>query len=191
MYSYKVLLQGEEIEFTGETKSEALCKLGLYMEDLLQRRTHRNRTSYVKRRISHELDHYLNEVQAYLRLTGMGICPALFSHDVLFEYKIISERDSRARTFYAYYLEVEHHGVDLAEKFGASCIYYMCKDKPLNKQELALRFPYPQDVQTQIIDLVERMYKAGVYHKDLHSGNMLIKDGVVKIIDFEFCEFED
>jgi hypothetical protein len=51
----------------------------------------------------------------------------------------------------------------------------MCKDKPPDKQELALYFPYPKHIKEQVIDLVDKMYKAGVYHKDLHSGNALIK----------------
>ncbi|SPN78889.1 Divergent Serine/Threonine protein kinase [Brazilian cedratvirus IHUMI] len=198
MYSFKVLLKGEEIEFVGETKSEALCKLDAYMEELLERGTHRNRTSYVKRRISHKLDYYLTEVQAYLGLADLDICPPLLSYGVLFEYKIISEHDSRTfyrskpapklkeYTYYAYYIETELYGYSLGKEYNT--VGKLCLDSRNLEQEFNFS-PYPEFVREQIRDLVHSLHQRGVYHGDLHPDNILIKDGKVKIIDFELCEF--
>lgn len=198
MYSFKVLLGGEEIEFVGETKSEALCKLDAYMEELLERGTRRNRNSYVKRRIWHNLDYYRTEIKAYSKLLGLDICPKLVDHGVLFEYKILSEKGfgkfyrtkisdfANQQTFYAYYIEVEMHGCSLAVDYNVEDV--PCLDSR-NVEEGFNFSPYPKFVKEQIKDLVERMHKAGVYHQDFYAGNLVIQDGKVKIIDFELCEF--
>ena len=198
MYSYSLCLEGKDMEFRGVNSSPVRQYLGSY---LTERMKERKTTGYLKYKLDHDLLLYHNEIKAYSKLTDVDVCPKLLDHGVLFEcqvsYQLLGsnlEKDKGEFTLYSYYIEVEHHGVDLVEKFGkasTSSMYYMCIDKPVNKQELALCFPYPQHIQTQIIDLVDKMYKAGVYHKDLHSGNVLIKDEVIKIIDFEFCEFEE
>nr|WIL02794.1 serine/threonine kinase [Cedratvirus borely] len=197
MYSYIVLLQGEEIEFTGETKSDALCELDLYMEELLERKTQRNRESYVKRRISHKLKYYQNEIKAYSKLTGLNVCPGLLDHGVVFTYKIIQEKDTRRfyktkpnkvqeHTYYAYFVETELHGHSLGLEYDT--VGTLC----LDSRDVEKRFnfsSYPKFVRRQISGLVDKMHEAGVYHGDFHPGNLVIKDGVVKAIDFELCEF--
>nr|WIL04318.1 divergent serine/threonine protein kinase [Cedratvirus lena] len=185
------------MEFRGINPSAVRQYLG---SCLTERIKGRKTTGYLKYKLDHDLVLYQNEIKAYSKLTDLDVCPKLLHHEVVFDckvsYKLLGstlEEDKGEFTLYGYYLEVERYGVDLVEKFGkasSSSVYCMNKDRPFNKQELALCFPYPQHIQTQIIDLVEKMYKAGVYHKDLHSGNVLIKDEVVKIIDFEFCEFD-
>jgi thiamine kinase-like enzyme len=197
MYSYIILLQGEEIEFTGETKSHALCELDLYIEELLERKTQRNRLSYVKRRISHKLKYYQNEIEAYSKLTGLDVCPRLLDHGVVFTYKIIQEKDSRRfyktkpkkaqeYTYYAYYVETELHGKSLGVEHNA--IGTLCLDSRDTEKKFNFS-PYPEFVQKQIRELAGKMHRAGVYHGDFHPGNLVIKDGIVKVIDFELCEF--
>ena len=201
MYSYIVLLrQGssvEEIEFVGETKSDALCELDLYMEDLLERKTQRNRPSYVKRRISHKIKYYQNEIKAYSKLAGSDICPRLLDHGVVFTYKIIKEEDLRGfyktkpnkpkeHTYYAYFVETKLHGHSLGEEYDT--VGTLC----LDSRDVEKRFnfsPYPKSVRRQILDLVDKMHRAEVYHRDFHPGNLVIKDGIVQVIDFELCEF--
>nr|WIL04319.1 divergent serine/threonine protein kinase [Cedratvirus lena] len=197
MYSYTVLLDGEETEFTGETKSDALCELDLYMEELLERKTQRNRPSYVKRRISHKLKYYQDEIKAYSRLADVDVCPRLLDHGIVFEYRIIQEKDSRRfyktkpnktqeHTYYAYYVDTELHGCSLTEEY--STIGTLCLDS--RDVEKMFNFSsYPKFVRKQISGLVDKMHEAGVYHGDFHPGNLVIKDGVVKAIDFELCEF--
>lgn len=192
MYSYRLYLEGEEIDLRGNLSIVRQYLGSCLMDRIKERKT----TGYLKYKLERNLLLYHNEVQTYSKLANLGVCPKLLHHEVLFECKVsyCCDKDNGEFTLYAYYLEIEHHGVDLVDEFGkasSSSVYLMQRDKPLNKQELVLCFPYPQHVQAQVIDLVERMSKVGVYHQDLHSSNVLIKDGVVKIIDFEFCEFAD
>ncbi|KAJ7784444.1 kinase-like domain-containing protein [Mycena metata] len=43
----------------------------------------------------------------------------------------------------------------------------------------------PPELKAQLIDVLEQIHRAGVAHGDLHEANILLKDGKMKLIDWE------
>lgn len=49
----------------------------------------------------------------------------------------------------------------------------------------------PQDLKKQIGEIIDELDKANLRHSDINPQNLLVKDGIVKLIDFEFCLEKD
>ncbi|SPN79803.1 Divergent Serine/Threonine protein kinase [Cedratvirus Zaza IHUMI] len=194
MYSYS--LYPGEIEFTGDCDSSVLQKIEEYLLSLLKAKMEQREVrGYIKYKLDRNLKLYLNEVKAYSKLANLDVCPRLLDHGVVFKYTVKSLTCSKQFTVYGYYVETELFGESLWKRLGGEpcsgsvLSIRMGKENYIDEEEFNTCFPYPDYIKRQVRELIEKMHKAGVYHKDLHSGNVLLKDDVVKIIDFEFCEF--
>ena len=48
-------------------------------------------------------------------------------------------------------------------------------------------------IYKQIIEIIKELLENGIYYKDIHAGNFMIKDNIIKLIDFDtaFIDFDD
>lgn len=49
----------------------------------------------------------------------------------------------------------------------------------------------PNDWESQLDDIIEDLELSGVLHRDIRLDNLLVKDGVIKLIDFGWSRFLD
>ena len=49
----------------------------------------------------------------------------------------------------------------------------------------------PEDWKEQFVQIIQDLRAAGVRHNDFKLGNLMVKDGIVKLIDFGFSSLEE
>lgn len=49
----------------------------------------------------------------------------------------------------------------------------------------------PEDWHAQLAEIVAELLKFGVIHRDIRPDNLMVKDGVIKLIDFGWAKFKD
>lgn len=54
--------------------------------------------------------------------------------------------------------------------------------------EILYNSPIPHDYKNQIAIIAESLAQCSIWHNDLTSNNVLVKDGVLKVIDFADCK---
>nr|WIL03859.1 serine/threonine kinase [Cedratvirus plubellavi] len=194
MFSYTVFFQdgSEEMDFTGETKEEVLYHIRVHLQGVVEKRVQRGEGTYVKYKASHKLKYYLNEVRAYSKLAGLKVCPKLLNHGVVLECKVHDEQSRKVCRLYGYYIETEMYGCTLGSMHPELGAVYELDSRDVDvDDEFDFIFPYSEDVKKQIRNLIDKMHQAGVYHGDLHQGNIVVKDNILRFIDFELCEFRE
>lgn len=136
-----------------------------------------------------------NILNIYKDIEDLDITPALIEVKELIKCKIgefydntkiyDDEDDDKIGTVYM--IVMENYGVSLADKYsiiqkGPGC------DISTFAEYYDFYFPpdkIPESIRIQIKPLLRKLLKAGWKHEDIHSGNFLVYNDVVKIIDFE------
>lgn len=49
----------------------------------------------------------------------------------------------------------------------------------------------PEDWREQLAEIVAELLKFGVMHRDIRPDNLMVKDGIIKLIDFGWAKFKD
>ncbi len=94
---------------------------------------------------------------------------------------------------FAYIIVTDYYGKDLAETFmghKCECIGYSSTDVLTDMHIFDTIFPkdkIPEHIRCQIMELLTKFHNYGFVHNDIHCYNILIKDDVLKLIDFEYC----
>ncbi len=130
------------------------------------------------------VDYYSKVVKFYgiLEKEGLSVAPKLLEHGLLRTFKL-----SNSECKICYFV-TERHGESLQDMYnlrGGPGVRAseMLEDKYL----FTLVFPpeIPGNYRKQIKKLLRRLLDIGWDHADVHPGNFLIKDDVVKVIEFE------
>jgi hypothetical protein len=83
----------------------------------------------------------------------------------------------------------EKYGISLLEKYLNNDVSYggPGPDSKLILECFDDHFPslIPENIRQQIMPLLQKLESLGYKHDDVHAGNFLVKDDVVKIIDFD------
>lgn len=126
---------------------------------------------------------YYQMLEIYSSIKDEDISPKLIHNEILYN----------SGSIFAYLLVTEMYGKDLEEKFmngkyewpGESSM-----DLLTNNDLFETFFPknkIPENVQSQIKEVLTKFHEIGWIHNDIYCPNLLIKDGKVKLIDFEYC----
>lgn len=126
---------------------------------------------------------YCQQLEIYEAIKNANISPRLIHNEILYDKSPI----------FIYLFVTEKYGKDLGEVFIDGRVEHIAEssDKLLTNEQLFEEvFPknrIPNMVILQIKDLLQRFQDIGYIHNDVWCRNLLIKDGVVKLIDFEYC----
>lgn len=156
------------------------------LEHLKEKRPSSGAGTFIKYNVQEDLEKYHNEVRAYKRLQGSALCPRLLDHGY-YEFKC---RDEEEFALYGYYIETELFGVSLHQEYPqlVSCAPGSTSLQAM--QDIDDYFDYPEQVNQKIKLVLDRMHALGVVHHDMHGGNLLIRNGEIRVIDFELCEIK-
>lgn len=125
---------------------------------------------------------YKQILEIYDSIKDANISPPLVHHEIIYnKYPI-----------FVYMLVTERYGKDLGELFIGEGNYLGSTSLNIldDSNEFDQAFPknkIPNKVRQQILPLFQRFYDIGWIHNDIWCANLLLKDDVVKLIDFEYC----
>ncbi len=56
-----------------------------------------------------------------------------------------------------------------------------------NPEYFDILFPQviPKNIKSQVWNIITTLYKLSIFLCDIHTGNFVVKDGIVKVIDLE------
>ena len=118
------------------------------------------------------------------RLVALKFLPPEWSHDDDAKQRFVREAQAASSTDHANICTV--HDIQQAED-GRLFIVMAYYDGPTLKQKLA-QGPLPVvealAIAAQIADGLSRAHAAGVVHRDIKPGNVIVTDDAVKIVDF-------
>ena len=144
------------------------------------------------------IEHLEKNIQIYDNIGDLDITPPLIECRQLLKFKVgyfiegvkYYEDD---RLGAVYIIVTERYGQSLATKYMG-----LDADDPeqgpgpdtdnLNEEDFNLFFPpeeIPKHIRDQIRPLLQKLKEAGWSHDDIHAGNFVVDNDVVKIIDFD------
>lgn len=142
----------------------------------------------------------IHEIKIYNLLQPLHITPKLIKYENIKVCDLFDDNNMILDTYYYHYLVIEKYGESLWDLYsdnnweGANIYeYYDAYIKALegntNKEELNvfnIMFPpcIPNEIREQVKIIYQKMVTVGYLHQDMHAGNFLVKDGIVKVIDF-------
>lgn len=174
-------LEGEE-RFSASSPYKACERMEKRVQEYLkERRPASGPESFIKYNVDDDLEKYENEVRAYKRLEPFALCPRLLDHGY-YEFRC---KDEEEFILYGYYIETELFGISLYQEYPqlASCAPGSTSLQAV--EDIDDYFDYPEEVNQKIKKVLDRMHELGVVHHDMHGGNLLIKSGEIRVIDFE------
>lgn len=127
---------------------------------------------------------YKQVLEIYDSIKHTDISTRLIHHEIIYNIYPI----------FVYILVTEKYGKDLRELFMDERAEHNAKssDELLNSTILFNQvFPkdkIPNKILLQIKDVLQRFQDIGYIHNDIWCPNILLKDGKVKLIDFEYCD---
>ena len=144
-----------------------------------------------------------NEVDWYEELEELKVTPKLFDYGHLSDekYKNHAKEINIEKVFF---ISTEKWGISVFDK-------YIDRVEGLNKSDkdaylgpglftsIYIRSPsmfdrsfpsayIPEKIKKQIWNILMKLYDYGVEHFDIHTGNFVVKNGIVKIIDLDDCQ---
>jgi serine/threonine protein kinase len=136
-----------------------------------------------------------NIINIYKDIHNLDITPALIECKKLIKYRIgyfyentkIYEDEYDDKIGSVYMITTEAYGISLADKYSINGIGPGCTTSNFNKY-CDFYFPpdkIPEHIRNQIKTLIKCLRRVGWNHEDIHPGNFLIQNDIVKIIDFE------
>lgn len=134
-----------------------------------------------------------NTINIYKDIENLDITPRLIEVYELVKYRIGEYYDDNKyydaddRVGIVYMIITEKYGISLADKYSIAQQGPGCDLSTFTKY-YDFYFPpnkIPDHIRSQIKPLLQKLFKAGWKHEDIHAGNFLVQDDIVKIIDFE------
>jgi len=141
------------------------CKFGIVIDDPIPK------------------EDYNQILKIYDTIKDAYISPVLIHNEILYD----------KGTIFVYLLVTEIYGKDLGVLFMEGKYFAMGRssmDILHNNYLFHDIFPkdrIPKNIRHQIRDILWKFQELGWIHNDVWCFNILLKDGIVKLIDFEYC----
>lgn len=149
-----------------------------------------------------------NTIEIHKDIAHLNITPKLIECKQILKYKTGYFRNNGEKIYYnedwynnidivnsIYVLVTEKYGISLAEKYmnwkdgdvtlGPGPDLSLLRNRP---ELFEKQFPskiIPNHIRTQIIPLVKKLEDHGWHYDDIHAGNFVVHNDIVKIIDFD------
>jgi len=125
-------------------------------------------------------EEYERTLALYRDISSLNITPALVKNIILHEDEDV----------FMYGLVTERYGESLKQKYckGYDAVPGPDSYKVFQKFDCYFLDTIPLHVREQVKVLIIVLLEAGWVHCDLHAGNFVIDEGVVKIIDFDMVK---
>lgn len=128
----------------------------------------------------------VSESDNYLKVADFQVTPQLLDHDCLtFADLILADK---ARTIKIHYMVSEKWGISLHSKYAPSRVGFgVVSQMFLFYPDIIAEISHqiPPEIIAQVYDIVLLLYKNNISLNDIHLGNFVEKDGLVKVIDLE------
>jgi hypothetical protein len=140
-------------------------------------------------------------IKIYNDIGHLNITPPLIEYKQLFKFKVGEIGDYEGKVYddklgAVYMIVTERFGQSIATKYMGldaddprlgpgtytEAFDDKCYDQFFPKQ-------IPENIRSQVKPLLHKLKEAGWQHEDIHAGNFVVKDEIVKIIDFVLVEF--
>lgn len=121
----------------------------------------------------------------------LNVMPVIYSFEKVAEIKIYQNKEL-VDSLYIYTMEMEEYGKSLDIVYEIEEGYHRPGPTALELREDEDLFeefqPIPDDIKIQVEQILEKILSVGWNYSDTHPGNFVLKDGVVKIIDYDFVQ---
>nr|WQM86799.1 serine/threonine protein kinase [Marseillevirus cajuinensis] len=188
----KVEAEGKTLFFRGEDDIDAQCNLDLWVEAKeLALRPKEQKGEYLKFCRMYGTEEP-DEVEIYRHLDGTELTPKLLRFGTYFSFRAVHDPGVSVDHSCAF-IGIERFGKSLEEIYGSS-LETMLSSKDMLKDSTIFdrAFPpekFPEEIRESVLELAQCLSDECVNHGDFHSGNVLMKDGTLRVIDFEVCDF--
>lgn len=121
----------------------------------------------------------------------LNVTPLIYSFEKMAEIKIFEDREY-IHSLCIYRIEMEEFGKSLDIIYEIEEGYHRPGPTALDLRENEDLFdeflPIPDDVKKQVRSILEKILLVGWNYSDTHPGNFVLRDGIVKIIDYDFVQ---
>lgn len=141
----------------------------------------------------YDIEDLEKELQLHEDVKHLNISPPLISCQELLRFKV-GYLDGEEKIYedprlgVAWLITIERYGKSLSDKYFNSEIGGPGPSaRNLDDETFDSLFPserIPEDIRTQIRPLLQILKELGWCHDDIHVGNFVVRDDIVKIIDF-------
>lgn len=190
----KVEAEGKTLFFRGEDDIDAQYNLDLWVEAKeLALRPKENPREYLKfcRMYGGEEP---DEIEFYRHLKGTELTPKLLRFGTYFSFTATYGESGLVLDHSCAFIGIERFGKSLEEIFGSS-LETMLSSKDMLKDGATFdrAFPpekFPQEIRESVLELAQCLCDENADHRDFHAGNILMKDEILKVIDFECASID-
>lgn len=148
-------------------------------------------------------ENFSNEIKYYKLISSINnnLCPKLINYgyeNIKTKMKIYFENDVQEDDdlFCVSYIITKKFGVSLLDKFFQDIEKHKYKGPEFSMENLLWINGFneyfcndriPEKIRMNVLNILYILIDNNIYHRDVHSGNFLIEDSQIKIIDFEHC----